>query len=77
MRRGDRVTRGSRGRDRSRLADLSGGRVRSHRQRAGWSDPQLTPRELVRPIMVLLAVLTAVVFLTGYTVWRHAELFEV
>ena len=41
------------------------------------SRPPLASRELVRPLMVLLVVVSAVVLLTGINVWRHAELFGV
>ena len=39
--------------------------------------PSLAPRELVRPLAVLLAAVAAVAALTGFNVARHAELLGV
>jgi hypothetical protein len=39
--------------------------------------PALTPRELVRPIAVLVGVLAGVTALTGFTVWYHAGVLGV
>jgi hypothetical protein len=39
--------------------------------------PPLGPRELVRPMLVLVLAVGAVTAVTGVSVWRHAELFEV
>lgn len=39
--------------------------------------PQLTPRDFVRPLFVLVSVLATVTALTGFTVWHHAELLGV
>ena len=39
--------------------------------------PQLAPRELVRPLLVLVSVLATVTALTGFTVWQHANLLGV
>ncbi len=39
--------------------------------------PVLSPRELVRPLAVYVGGLAAVTALTGYTVWRHANLLDV
>jgi hypothetical protein len=39
--------------------------------------PQLKPRELVRPLLVLVSVLATVTALTGFTVWHHANLLGV
>jgi hypothetical protein len=41
------------------------------------SRPPVAPRELVRPLVVLLLVVGLVVLLTGINVWRHAELLGV
>lgn len=39
--------------------------------------PKLAPRDLVRPLLVLLLVVTTAVALTGFAVWRHAEVLDV
>lgn len=39
--------------------------------------PKLAPRELVRPLLVLVSVLAAATALTGFTVWHHANLLGV
>ena len=39
--------------------------------------PPLAPRELVRPMLVLVGVLAGVTALTGFTVWHHAGLLGV
>jgi hypothetical protein len=39
--------------------------------------PPLAPRELVRPLGILVSVLAAVTALTGFTVWHHANLLGV
>ena len=39
--------------------------------------PPLAPRDVARPMLVLLAVVGVVTFLTGLSVWRHAEMFDV
>jgi hypothetical protein len=41
------------------------------------SRPQVAPRELVRPLVVLIVAVAVVVLLTGINVWRHSELFGV
>jgi hypothetical protein len=41
------------------------------------SRPPLTPRDFVRPLLVLVAVMTVVVAMTGLIVWGHAEVFEI
>ncbi len=41
------------------------------------SRPTLAPRELVRPLAVLVCVLVAVTALTGFAVWYHAKLLGV
>jgi hypothetical protein len=41
------------------------------------SRPALAPRELVRPLAVLVSVLAVVTALTGFTVWHHAGLLGV
>ena len=41
------------------------------------SRPALAPRELVRPMAVLVGVLAGVTALTGFTVWHHAHLLGV
>ncbi len=39
--------------------------------------PQLTPRELVRPMGFLVGAVAVVTALTGLSVWRHAEMMGV
>ncbi len=39
--------------------------------------PPLAPRELVRPLAVLVVVIATVTALTGVSVWRHAEMMGV
>jgi len=39
--------------------------------------PPLDPRDLVRPVLALVGVVAAVAGLTGLSVWRHVELFDV
>jgi hypothetical protein len=39
--------------------------------------PQLTPRELVRPLLLLVGAVATVTALTGFSVWRHAEMLGV
>ncbi len=39
--------------------------------------PQLAPRELLRPMALLVLAVAVVTALTGFTVWRHAEMLGV
>ena len=39
--------------------------------------PQLTPRELVRPMALLVGAVACCTALTGVSVWRHAEMLGV
>jgi hypothetical protein len=39
--------------------------------------PKLSPRELVRPMLLLVGSVTAAAAITGVSVWRHAEVLGV
>src|SRR5262249_28697462 len=39
--------------------------------------PPLGPRELVRPMLVLVLAIGTATAMTGVSVWHHAEMFEV
>jgi hypothetical protein len=39
--------------------------------------PQLAPREIILPLIVLMLGITTVVAISGFSVWRHSEMFGV
>ncbi len=39
--------------------------------------PEFTPREAIRPVLILVASIAVAVMVTGVTVWRHVEMFGV